>query len=179
MEINLCLSDVKGKERLGKPQQTLRLSETKQEALYLVAQRMSTPNPDNRKLELLLRGAGDSMAPTLTKGTLIMEDTLSQLEEKISQAPLSDPQRKELLSLTQSLRKETLPLAETHRQSGENIVGLAHKATHEALQEQRDPHRQKQASDALQSSVQEFEKSHPVLVDTVDRICRILANLGI
>ena len=108
-----------------------------------------------------------------------MENTLSKLEEKISQAPLPDPQRNELLSLTESLRKETQPLAETHRERGEAIVGLAHDAAHEALQEKSDPERKKQTSDALKNAVREFEKSHPVLVDTVDRISAILANLGI
>ncbi len=107
------------------------------------------------------------------------ETTLSQLEEKIRTAALSAPQREELLGLTGTLRNETRPLAESDRETAESIAGFAHAATHEALRQKNNPKLRKLAEEALRSSVEEFEQTHPRLVETVSGLCRILANIGI
>lgn len=111
-------------------------------------------------------------------GTL-METSLSQLEEKIRNAPLPEQQRGELLGLTDALRKQTLPLAESDRETAESIAGFAHAATHEALRQRNNPKLRKLAEEALRSSVEEFEQTHPLLVQTVNGLCTILANIGI
>lgn len=108
-----------------------------------------------------------------------MEHTISRLEEKIDRASLTEEQRKELLKLTGDLRREVGILADADRDTAESIAGFAQAATHEALRNNSNPKLQKLASEALSSSVEDFEQTHPKLVEVVNGFCTMLANIGI
>ncbi len=108
-----------------------------------------------------------------------MDQVLSRLEEKIRHASLPEPQRNELLGLTDALRRETRPLAEKDSETAESIAGFVHAATHEALRQKGNPKLRKLAEEGLQSSVEDFEQTHPRLVETVNGLCTILSNIGI
>jgi hypothetical protein len=108
-----------------------------------------------------------------------MENNLARLEEKIRQAPLPETQRDELLKLATSLRAETGPLAGSDPEKAASIVDFAHAAAHEALRRDGDEKSRQEAQEGLLGSVEEFEQTHPRLVQTVSGLCEMLANIGI
>ncbi len=108
-----------------------------------------------------------------------MQNTVDRLEAKIRNAQLDAAQREELLKLTGSLRDEVVQLADGDSETAESITGFAHAAAHEALRQRGNPKLQKLASDGLLSSVEDFQDTHPRLVEVVNGFCTMLANIGI
>jgi hypothetical protein len=53
------------------------------------------------------------------------------------------------------------------------------RSTHEATRKQKNPNLLKLSIDGLSVSVKEFEVSHPKLVEQVNNIANMLANMGI
>jgi len=86
----------------------------------------------------------------------MIEQTISELEAKINGADsISAEHKAELLQLLEKLKTD-LAAKET-----QNLTSL------------------KSSVEELRSSVEDFEKSHPKLVQIVDRISNTLSNLGI
>ena len=86
----------------------------------------------------------------------MIEKTISEIEAKINGADsISAEHKRELLQLLARLKTE-MATAET-----QNLNSL------------------KKSVEELRSSVEGFEKSHPTLVQIVDRISNTLSNLGI
>lgn len=108
-----------------------------------------------------------------------MQNTVDRLEDKIRNAALDNAQREELLKLTGSLRDEFGQLTDGDKETAESIAGFAHAAAHEALRQRGNPKLQKLASDGLLSSVEDFEDTHPRLVEIVNGFCTMLSNIGI
>jgi hypothetical protein len=110
----------------------------------------------------------------------MLEDTLETLEQRLSAAEaIPGEQRAELLRLVATLRSELRQLAPAHREQAQSISGFAALSAHEVTREQRNPALVQLSLQGLKSSVDGFEKSHPRLVQLVDRICTTLANLGV
>jgi hypothetical protein len=110
----------------------------------------------------------------------MIQDTIAELEAKIQAAGTIKPEhRAELLDLLATLRSEMSALSRTHRDDAESIAGFASVSAHEAMRENKNPELMRLSLDGLASSVSEFEKSHPQLVQIVNRICQTLSNLGI
>ena len=110
----------------------------------------------------------------------MVETTLSQLETRVKNAgSISEKQRAELLTLLSKLKSEVLVLSETNAEHAESISGFIERSTHEATRKERNPPLLKHAIDGLQLSAKEFELTHPKLVEDVNYVCTVLANMGI
>lgn len=110
----------------------------------------------------------------------MIKNTLTELEEKIQNVDsLPDEQKAELLHLFSTLKEEIEGLSETEAEGAESIAGFTQISTHEATRQERNPQLLELSLEGLASSVRGFETSHPQLVEAVNSICQILANLGI
>jgi prefoldin subunit 5 len=108
------------------------------------------------------------------------QDTISKIEGRIqNSATLSADQRVELLKLLAELRTEITALSKTHQEQAQSIASLAEASAREATSESKNPEQLQHSIGGLQSSVDEFETSHPQLAALVNRIASLLANMGI
>ena len=108
------------------------------------------------------------------------KDTIAKIEEKIQESPIiKNEQRAELLQLLEKLRAEINDLSKTHSEQAQSIAGFTELSTHEATREEPNPELLNLSVKGLSSSVAEFEETHPKLVGVVNRLCTILANMGI
>lgn len=110
----------------------------------------------------------------------MLRDTLSQLEDRIEKSgSIQSENKTELLKLLDTLKSEVAELSATHQEEARSIAGFMEISTHEATRANKNPELLKLSIEGLSSSVDEFEKSHPKLVQVVNRICTSLSNLGI
>src|SRR4051812_669501 len=110
----------------------------------------------------------------------MIEDTLAKIEARIqSTEAINDDKRRELQQLLATLKSEVASLSETHAEQAESIAGLTEASTREATRKQQNPQLLKDSLKGLTSSVEEFEASHPRLVQIVNSISNTLSNLGI
>ena len=110
----------------------------------------------------------------------MLQDTLSKLESQLkTTGALPGDQRGELLELIQKLKGEIAELSKTHEEQARSITGYTEMSTHEATRTEKNPELLDHSLKGLSASVAEFEKSHPKLVDVVNRISTTLSNMGI
>jgi hypothetical protein len=110
----------------------------------------------------------------------MIEDTIGKIEARIQGADaVKEERRQELLQLLATLKSEVAELSKTHGEQAESIAGFADISTHEATRAEQNPELLKLSLEGLGSSVQEFEESHPRLVQIVNGISNTLSNLGI
>jgi hypothetical protein len=110
----------------------------------------------------------------------MLQDTISKIEDRIqNSAALGDEHRAELLKLLGHLKTEITALSTTHQEEAESIAALAELSAREATRESKNPQVLRHSIGGLQSSVGEFETSHPGLAAVVNRIASLLANMGI
>lgn len=110
----------------------------------------------------------------------MIETTIKELEARLSNAnSIQEAQKQELLSLLTTLKAEVSHLSKTHGEQAQSIAGFTRVSTHEAIRREKDQKLIELALNGLGSSVVGFEKSHPNLVEIVNRICLTLSNLGI
>ena len=108
------------------------------------------------------------------------KNTLGNIEEKIrSNEILNSEKKSELLGLIEKLKKEISELSESKAEHAESIVGFMERTTHEATRKQKNQKLVDLSIDGLSASVKEFEVSHPKLVEYVNNISSMLANMGI
>lgn len=110
----------------------------------------------------------------------MLQKTIAEIEDRIRKADsVNETKRAELLGLVGSLKQEIDELARTHGDRAQTIAGLTRASTAEATRRARNQQHVQSALDELSKSVTEFEGSHPMLVQLVNRICTVLANIGI
>jgi hypothetical protein len=110
----------------------------------------------------------------------MIKDTITHIEEKLAKDTSVAPQDKEeLLRLLKVLSSEVDELAKTHAEHAESIGHFARASAHEATRKKKDPQLLKLSLKGLSSSTEGFEVSHPRLVEIVNRISYVLANMGI
>ena len=110
----------------------------------------------------------------------MIDDTLAKIEARLEGADaLKDDKRRELIELLARLRAEVAELSKTHGEQAQSIAGFTELSAHEATREQKNSRLLDLSLTGLSSSVQEFEKTHPKLVQIVNAISQTLANLGI
>jgi hypothetical protein len=110
----------------------------------------------------------------------MIHETLGKIESQIQQAESIKPEAKaELIHLLGTLRQEVAELSKTHREEAQSITGFAQLSAHEATREGKNPDLIKLSLDGLARSADGFEKSHPRLVQIVNRICETLSGLGV
>jgi hypothetical protein len=94
-------------------------------------------------------------------------------------AAIKDENKNELLNLLSTLKTEVGELSKTHEEHAQSIAGFAEVSAHEATRKKKNPHLIKLSLEGLSSTVEEFEQSHPQLVQIVNSICQALSNMGI
>jgi hypothetical protein len=110
----------------------------------------------------------------------MIKETIQQIEARLLNAgSLTDEHKAELARLLATLKVEVSELSKTHGEQARSIAGFADVSTHEATRARKNPKLIEVSLDGLKSSVAEFEKSHPKLVEAVNSICVTLSNLGI
>jgi hypothetical protein len=110
----------------------------------------------------------------------MIEDTISKLETRIQAADaIKEERRQELLQLLGTLKTEIQLLSKTHEEQAQSIARFAEVSTHEATRSAQNPELLDLSLEGLRSSVGEFEKTHPKLVQLVNSISNTLSNLGI
>lgn len=108
------------------------------------------------------------------------QNTLKKIEEKIRQdSSITEENKSELLSLLATLQPEIAEFSKTQAEHAESIAGFMERSTHEAMRRQKNPTLHRLAIEGLSASVKDFEVSHPKLVETVNYIASVLANMGI
>jgi Domain of unknown function (DUF4404) len=107
---------------------------------------------------------------------------LSRIDAILSMLETSElpyDKKEELLRLLASLKSEIATLEHTHAEHAESVIGLAERSMHEAIRQPKDPQLAASALQELAASVAELEVSHPQLVNVVNAISVLLANIGI
>jgi hypothetical protein len=109
----------------------------------------------------------------------MIQDTIGKIEAKLRGANIAPKKKAELLRLLSSLKTEIATLSTTHAEHAESIAGFIERSTHEAVRHEKNPTLLKLSVDGLAASAKGFEVSHPQLVEDVNYICTVLANMGI
>ena len=110
----------------------------------------------------------------------MVEQTITEIEERIKKAKsLDDEKKKQLLDLLSTLKTEVSKLSTTDAEHAQSITGFAEVSIHEAMREEKNPQLLKLSLKGLSTSVERFENSHPNLVGVVNSICNFLSNIGI
>jgi len=110
----------------------------------------------------------------------MIDETLSQIESKLKDAgSITEESKRELARLLARLKTEITELSKTHADQAQSIAGFTQTSTHEAIREEKNPELLELSLKGLATSVEGFEKSHPSLVQIVNRICTTLSNIGI
>lgn len=110
----------------------------------------------------------------------MIEETIAKIEARLAGTEtIPADKRRELQELLESLKAEVARLSRTHAEQAESIAGFTEMSAREATREQQNPQLLKLSLSGLKSSVEEFEKSHPNLVQVVNAISNALSNLGI
>jgi hypothetical protein len=110
----------------------------------------------------------------------MIEDTIGKIQARLENSDaIKEDRRRELLQLLGTLQAEVAELSKTHREQAQSIAGFAEVSAHEATRTEQNPELLKLSLTGLNSSVEEFEKSHPRLVQLVNAISNTLSNLGI
>jgi hypothetical protein len=107
----------------------------------------------------------------------MIRDTISKIEARLQgSSTLSDEARAELLALLGELKRE---IATVEPAIGQTIAGQTEHLAKQATEETRNPELLKRSLSELSASVDGFEKSHPNLVQVVNRIATTLSSIGI
>ena len=110
----------------------------------------------------------------------MIDETISKLEQRLkNSAAISELNRQELLQLLSTLKTEVSELSKTHADEAQKILGYTQASTQEATHPEKNSERLDLHLQDLAKSVDGLEASHPKLVQLVNRISEILANLGI
>ena len=110
----------------------------------------------------------------------MIEETIAKIEARLQLTDaLKDDKRQELQQLLATLKAEVAKLSKTHAEQAESIAGFTELSTREATRESQNPQLLKLSLTGLTSSVEEFERSHPKLVEIVNSISSLLSNVGI
>jgi len=89
-------------------------------------------------------------------------------------------EKKAALSAALSKLKPALAqISHTHHEEAQDIAQLIEASTHEATRPKKKPELLKAALDKLKESAGKFESSHPELVQRVNGVATVLAEMGI
>ena len=110
----------------------------------------------------------------------MLEERMQKIEARIQDAPgLPETERKKLLQSFATLREAVDTLTRSHEQKARSIAHFLDASTHEASRTEKQPKLLEAARDGLTASVENFERSHPKLFETVQQAAVVLANMGL
>ena len=105
---------------------------------------------------------------------------IEELEKRIESTSQIDAKIKEdLLDLMRSLKTELTDLKKAHPDTAHAIADKTKLSTEKVLCSENKQSELQEHIDGLQETVGEFEVSHPKLVQTVNRFCMMLSDIGI
>lgn len=105
---------------------------------------------------------------------------MDKIETKISHSVhITEDNKKEYLSMLETLRNEVETLSRTEKDQAETITGFARVSAHEATREDTHKDLLDISIQGLKTSVEGFEASNPQLVAIVNSFCSLLSNIGI
>ena len=109
------------------------------------------------------------------------EKTINKIEEKIqNNASIDQGKKAELLELMAHLKLELEHLRKTDSSKARAIADLAETSTQKAFDALTTVDTSSETPlKELETSVEEFEVSHPRLVRVINRICIMLSSIGI
>jgi hypothetical protein len=109
----------------------------------------------------------------------MFDPTLARLEAEIQEAGISPEKKAELSHLIAELRAELNRLPDAQAEHARSIAGFVQVSTHEATRRARRRELLELSLDGLEKSVEEFEATHPRLVQAVAALSNALASVGI
>jgi hypothetical protein len=110
----------------------------------------------------------------------MMEERMRKIEARIQQTPgLPEAEREKLLHLFSTLREEVDALAQSHEEDAQSIAHFLEASTHEISRSAKQPKLLEAARNGLTASVEDFERTHPKLFETVSQASVVLANMGL
>jgi len=110
----------------------------------------------------------------------MIQETIESIETKIKESTsIGNENKNELLNLLGALKEEVSELSKTHAEDAESIAHFTQASAHEATKTARNPQLLKLSVDGLSSSVEGLEASHPKLVEVVNKVAYVLANMDI
>ena len=110
----------------------------------------------------------------------MIDETIAKIEQAIRRAGETDPEHsEELIRLLEQLKAEVYALPATHVEEARSIAQFAEAAAHEAARKGKSTKLQELSREGLKESVAGFEVSHPNLTAVVNKICNLLAGMGI
>ena len=92
---------------------------------------------------------------------------------------VDEKKKAELEKHLSTLRTELDQLAQTDADRAKTIAGFAELSAHEATSPRPHPELLELSVKGLRKSVQEFEQTHPRLVEIVGSLSAILSNVGL
>jgi hypothetical protein len=92
---------------------------------------------------------------------------------------VDDKKKAELQKQLETLRAELDELARTDADRAKTIAGFAELSAHEATRPRPHPELLRLSVTGLQKSVEEFEATHPRLVEIAGSLSAILSNIGL
>ncbi|MFA6714575.1 MAG: DUF4404 family protein [Victivallaceae bacterium] len=105
---------------------------------------------------------------------------IEAIEKKIQATSQIDAKIKEdLLDLMRSLKTELSSLKDIHPETAHDIAEQTGFSTSKVLDSPEKQEDLQKSIDSLQGTVEEFEASHPKLVQVVNRLCMMLSDIGI
>lgn len=110
----------------------------------------------------------------------MMEDTIRQLQQEVrASTTLDAAERQALLELVTRLESEVQGLSQTHADEAASVARFSSVSAGEALRPHKNERLVGAALGGLSASVEQFEESHPRLVQVVEDLSRFLSALGI
>ena len=108
-----------------------------------------------------------------------MDSTLNNLKEKIASlgGTVSEQDKIELNKLVQNLQEELVELAETDNDKARRLSSVVDNTADQALQGDAD--NVQTTIDDFATAIEKLEVTHPKLTDIVNRLCKMLADIGI
>ncbi|QSH40321.1 DUF4404 family protein [Lentisphaerota bacterium ZTH] len=93
---------------------------------------------------------------------------------------IDDTCREKLLGIVGDLEKELSSLDASHKTSADKLAEKAHESTMQAIKDSGSRQDElDQEIEGLKNAVDEFEVTHPKLVQLVNRFCMMLSDIGI
>lgn len=107
-----------------------------------------------------------------------MNSTLINIKEKISSLEsVSGNDKAELNGLVDSLHKELASIAETDNDKASQVGTVVQTTAEKALQ--GDAQEVQSTINDFSTAIETLEVTHPKITDIVNRICKMLADIGI
>ncbi len=110
----------------------------------------------------------------------MIKKTMKEIKARLKQkGAVTDKSKADLLTLLSKLETEIDKLSKTHSEHAESITGFIERSAHEATRQKKQPQLLKISLSGLSESVKGFEASHPSLVENINEVCTVLANMGV